>query len=205
MHTSRSVNECRPLVGSARSAADATALGQSPVGSVPAPKKRTRRYRSRRLDLVNNSDTWLTEVLSVYDSSVLQDYGAIVATRSLEQLKKDAAKLQERIAFIEQSEEKYMAMAERIKSMIIESGLDPVRVIKLLTGAPKTRAAPGSQVKKAPESADATGAMPERGKTYKHSSWPEPWTATGKRTPKHVRYSISAKGHNKTWQQLVAK
>ncbi len=128
-----------------------------------------------------------------------------MATKSLEQLKRDAAKLQERIAFIEQSEVKYVAMADRIKSMILESGLDPLRVVKMLTGAPKTRAAPAAGAKKTPESLDLTGAMPERGRTYKHSSWPEPWTATGKRTPKHVLHSISMKGHSKTWQQLLAK
>jgi len=47
-----------------------------------------------------------------------------------------------------------------------------------------------------------TGAKPEVGSTYKHSSWPEPWTAQGKRAPKYVIATIQS---GKTWASLGTK
>lgn len=121
--------------------------------------------------------------------------------KSLEQLKKEAEKLQERIAFLEQSEGKIVEYAAAMKAAIRGAGFEVADVIRHLQEK-KTRAARGSKVKTKPESEDSTGAKPERGVTYKHSSWPEPWTATGKRSPKHVIASIQS---GKTWKQLVAK
>ena len=53
----------------------------------------------------------------------------------------------------------------------------------------------------APESADSSGAMPEKGVTYKHASFKE-WTAQGKRTPGTVLEVIRS---GKTWAELRSK
>lgn len=121
--------------------------------------------------------------------------------KSLEQLKKEANKLQEQITFLEKSQEKIVQYADAMRAAIREAGFEVEDVIKHLQG-PKIRAPRGSMPKTKPESEDSTGTRPERGTTYKHSSWPEPWIATGKRAPKHVIASIRS---GKTWKQLVAK
>jgi len=73
--------------------------------------------------------------------------------------------------------------------------------LKLL-GVKKGRAARGTGTKKVPESLDKDGKKPEAGSTYKHSSWSAPWTATGKRSPKHVIATIKS---GKTWASLLQK
>src|SRR5258708_3873631 len=99
--------------------------------------------------------------------------------KSLEQLKKEAAKLAAQIEFLEKSEGKIVEYAAAMKAAIREAGFEVADVIKHLQDK-KTRVARGSKVETKPESQDSTGAMPERGVTYKHSSWPQPWTASGK-------------------------
>lgn len=124
-----------------------------------------------------------------------------MATKTLEQLKKDAAKLHQQIAFLEESEGKIVEYAKQAKAAIIAAGFDVADVIKHLQ-EPKTRAKRGTAVKKVPESQDSSGAVPERGVTYKSSQWPEPWTASGKRAPKHVIATIKS---GKLWKQLMQK
>lgn len=121
--------------------------------------------------------------------------------KSLEQLKREAAKLQEKIETLEQSEGKIVQYAKTMRLAIQDAGFEVADVIKHLQ-EPKNRAPKGSKPKTKPESEDVAGMRPERGTTYKHSSWPEPWTATGKRSPKHVVASIQS---GKTWKQLLAK
>lgn len=122
--------------------------------------------------------------------------------KSIEQLKKEAARLQELIAFREASESKIVEYVAQMKAAIREAGFEVTDVAKLLIG-PKPRAARGTATpRNKSESEDSTGAKPERGATYKHSSWPEPWTAQGKRAPKHVVASIKS---GKNWKSLVAR
>jgi hypothetical protein len=116
-------------------------------------------------------------------------------------LKREAIKLQEHIAFLEQSEGKIVQYADAMRAAIREAGFEVAEVIKHLQ-VPKIRAPRGSKPKTKSEREDSTGTRPERGTTYKHLSWPEPWIATGKRAPKYVVASIRS---GKTWKQLVAK
>lgn len=120
--------------------------------------------------------------------------------KSLDQMKREAAKLQERIAFLEESEGKIIELAGQIRQAVKDAGLELADVIRHLK-EPKTRAPRGTKEKK-PESEDRTGAKPEVNVIYKHSSWPEAWTATGKRAPKHVIATIA---DGKTWAQLRAR
>jgi hypothetical protein len=121
--------------------------------------------------------------------------------KSLAQLKKEAEKLQAQIAFLEASQSKIVDYVEQMRKAIKDAGFEVADVIKHLQEK-KTRAARGTAEKKVPESQDSSGSKPETGVTYKHSSWPEPWTASGKRAPKYVIASIKT---GKTWKQLVAK
>ena len=121
--------------------------------------------------------------------------------KSLDQMKREAEKLQERIAFLEQSQGKIVQYAEAMRAAIREAGFEVEDVIRHLH-VKKTRAARGSAPKKVPESQDSSGARPEAGLTYKHSSWPDPWTSHGKRAPKYVIASLQS---GKTWKQLVAR
>jgi len=122
--------------------------------------------------------------------------------KSLDQLKKEAAKLQQQIDFLQQTEHKIVEYASQMRAAIREAGFEVEEVIKHLqvksVRKPRGEAVP----KKKPESEDSTGAKPEVGTTYKHSSWPEPWTAQGKRAPKYVVEAIKS---GKIWKQLVQK
>jgi hypothetical protein len=121
--------------------------------------------------------------------------------KSLEQLKREAEKLQRQIDFLEQSENKIVEYAAQMRAAIREAGFDVADVIKHLQEK-KPRAPRGAAEKKIPESQDSNGAKPEAGVTYKHSSWPEPWTSAGKRAPKYVIATIKS---GKTWKQLVQR
>ncbi|NKI94744.1 H-NS family nucleoid-associated regulatory protein [Rhizobacter sp. SG703] len=121
--------------------------------------------------------------------------------KSLDQLRREAEKLQKQIAFLEQSENKIVEYVAQMRQAIKEAGFDVADVIKHLQEK-KTRAPRGTAEKKVPESQDTNGAKPEAGVTYKHSSWPEPWTSAGKRAPKYVIATIKS---GKTWKQLVQR
>jgi len=90
------------------------------------------------------------------------------------------------------------------KEHLTTGGFSVDEALKLLGGkkGSATRAARGTAVKKEAESLDKSGSKPERGSIYKHSSWPEPWTAKGKRTPNHVLATIKS---GKTWASLLQK
>lgn len=120
--------------------------------------------------------------------------------KTLDQLKREAEKLQERITFLEQTEGKIVQYADAMRAAIKEAGFEINDVIKHLKVS--ARAPRGSKPAVKSESEDSSGARPERGTTYKHSSWPAPWTPTGKRAPKHVIASIRS---GKTWKQLLSK
>jgi hypothetical protein len=121
--------------------------------------------------------------------------------KSLEQLRKEAEKLQKQIEFLEQSENKIVQYVAQMRLAIKEAGFDVADVVKHLQDK-KIRTPRGSAEKKIPESQDSNGAKPETGVTYKHSSWPEPWTSSGKRAPKYVIATIKS---GRTWKQLVQR
>jgi hypothetical protein len=102
---------------------------------------------------------------------------------------------------LEQSENKIVEYVAQMRRAIKEAGFDVADVIKHLQEK-KVRAPRGTAEKKIPESQDSSGAKPETGVTYKHSSWPEPWTSSGKRAPKYVIATIKS---GKTWKQLVQR
>jgi hypothetical protein len=139
----------------------------------------------------------------MYDARALTtNESDIRMAKSLEQLKREAEKLQKQIAFIEQSDGKTQQLADQIRKVVKDSGLELEDVLAKLKGPAKKRAARGTAAKKTPQSQDKTGAKPEVGSTYKHSSWPEPWTAQGKRAPKYVIATIQS---GKTWASLGTK
>lgn len=121
--------------------------------------------------------------------------------KTLDQLKREAARLQEQIAFIEASEAKYAQVAVEIRQVVRDRGLELAEVLRHLS--PTVQRPPrGLDPKKEPASRDKSGAMPVKGTTYHHRSVPEDWTCAGNRTP-NVWLDIVRKGA--TWKSLEAK
>lgn len=97
-------------------------------------------------------------------------------------------------------------MTDGVKNLIAkakELGYDKSGLMDLVgslwsEGASKRTSKPQNA---APESADSSGAMPEKGMIYKHASFKE-WTAQGKRTPGNVLAVIRS---GKTWAELKSK
>ncbi len=125
-----------------------------------------------------------------------------MAKTSLQHLLAQQARIAEKIEFLQQSEQKYIDLAGQIRQVVASAGLELAEVIRHLQAGKPARAPRSAAEKKTPPSVDKSGAKPEVGVTYKHSSWPEPWTATGKRAPNHVIASIR---DGKTWSQLRQK
>lgn len=121
----------------------------------------------------------------------------------LQKLLDQQAKLAKKIEFLQQSEQKFIDFAGQVRKAAADSGLDLAEVLKHLQPEKKARARrQASATPTTPPSQDRSGMKPEVGVTYKHSSWPEPWTASGKRAPKHVIATIQ---DGKTWAQLRQK
>lgn len=125
-----------------------------------------------------------------------------MAKSDLQKLMDQQAKLAKKIEFLQQSEQKYIDFAAQVRKATADNGLDLAEVLKYLQPEKKIRARRGTKTEKVPPSQDRSGMKPEVGVSYKHSSWPEPWTATGKRAPKHVIDTIQ---DGKTWAQLRQK
>lgn len=125
-----------------------------------------------------------------------------MAKSSLQKLIDQQTKLAKKIEFLQQSEQKYTDFAAQIRKAAADLGLDLAEVLKHLQPEKKARAPRGTRAVSTPPSQDRSGMKPEVGVTYKHSSWPEPWTATGKRAPNHVIATIQ---DGKTWAQLRQK
>ncbi len=125
-----------------------------------------------------------------------------MAKTSLQHLLAQQARIAKKIEFLQQSEQKYIDLAGQIRQVVASAGLELAEVIRHLQAGKPARAPRGATEKKTAPSVDKSGAKPEVGVTYKHSSWPEPWTATGKRAPNHVIASIR---DGKTWSQLRQK
>ncbi len=125
-----------------------------------------------------------------------------MAKTSLQKLLAQQAQISKQIELLQQSEQKYVELADQIRQVVGSAGLDLAEVIKHLQAGKPSRKPRGGAEKKTPPSVDKSGAKPEVGVTYKHASWPEPWTATGKRAPNHV---IASLREGKTWSQLRQK
>lgn len=125
-----------------------------------------------------------------------------MAKSPLQRLIDQQAKLSRKIEFLQQSEQKFIDFAAQVRRAATDSGLELAGILKYLQPEKKTKASSRTKSSALPPSQDRTGLKPEVGATYKHSSWPEPWTATGKRAPKHVIATIK---DGKTWAQLRQK
>lgn len=123
--------------------------------------------------------------------------------KSLEQLRKEAAKLQEQIAFREASEQKYINMATQVKKACTEAGFTLEELLPYLQPEKKPRAPRGSGTPKVVASLDKSGAKPVAGATYHHSSMPEDLVYAGKRVPNAWLALIKDKGL--TWESLKVK
>lgn len=124
------------------------------------------------------------------------------AKTSLQLLLAQRARISKQIELLQQSERRCVELAGQIRQVVASAGLKLSEVIKHLQAGKQARKPRGSAEMKVAPSVDKTGSKPEVGVTYKHSSWPAAWTATGKRAPNHVIASIR---EGKTWSQLRQK
>jgi hypothetical protein len=126
-----------------------------------------------------------------------------VMAKSLEQLRREAAKLQEQIEFREKSEQKYINMAEQVKKACTEAGFTLAELLPYLQPEKKPRAPRGTAAPKVVLSLDKEGKKPEKGVTYHHSSMPEDLVYAGTRVPNAWLELIKNKGV--TWESLKVK
>ena len=183
-------------------AKDAASAGQLDAAFIATARKQSvREAKNVRYPL--NADHGVP-LLLVYDANSQNNgYTRMARLPNVSKLTAaQRAELLEKIEFLAKSEQKIITLADQIKQVIKDSGFTMEELLPHLKAPFKVRAARGTAEKKVPESQDGSGNKPESGTTYKDKSWPEPWTASGKRAPKYVIATIKS---GKTWASLKQK